>query len=106
MNWIEIYESLEAGAMENAIDAIFDGLCDLLDDDRFEECDAELAKIDLSRMEVNSLVAVLSATYMYRDKLPYRPALFQLTKEKLADQYGEDILFGLEGTERTQRSLH
>ncbi|MFO7561391.1 MAG: hypothetical protein R6X02_02005 [Enhygromyxa sp.] len=84
--WLaSLYELVEQGSIDEAIDLLFDHVNDLLFDDRADECDELLQAIDLDRLDTNLLVSLLSVTLPARAVLPSRPALVERVDRRLTE---------------------
>lgn len=85
------------GRVDDAIDIIYDGIDELLHNERFSECDSILEKIDVDVYSLDIILSLLTATLPVRSKLPSRKKLLKDIETKLRNtgQYKESILSGL-----------
>jgi len=92
-----VYDLCDAGKDDAAIDSIFDYVDDLLCEGSFDAVDDALRRIELDRLSTAAMIGFLSITLAARPKLPYRSALCQAIRDKLADDpQVDELLNGLE----------
>ncbi len=85
-SWIEdVYSLVKREEIDPAIDLLFEKIDDLLVDGHFTACDDILRAIDVSRLDTNLLVAVLSITVAAREHLPYRVRWLERATQRLME---------------------
>jgi hypothetical protein len=89
--WIDRAIELEGqGKREESLDAIFDGLDELLLNGKFEQCAAILSLLPVQRLSNAQLLTVLTASLPARNKLSTREALVDRVKALLKAR-GADV---------------
>lgn len=67
-----IYALCAAGDPDSALDIVFDEIDDLVDAKRLGDVDQLLDEVDISRMDVPTMLGFLSTTVLVKDELPSR----------------------------------
>lgn len=86
----DIYRLIREQHIDEAVDVLFKYVDDLLTANKFKECDDFLKEVDLKRLDVNLIVALLSVTRAAKETLLYRTEflihagarLFELAPER------------------------
>jgi hypothetical protein len=82
--WLaQVYSYVKVGGIDDALDLICGHFDAVFDAGKFEDCDAELRSVDVTRLEENTLVGFLSFTLPAADKLPSRKDLFDRIEMQL-----------------------
>jgi hypothetical protein len=99
MIYDQLYALVEGEYIDAAIDLLFEVVDDWFLARQFEQCDRFLADLDITRLDTNLLVGVLSITYAAKDKLQERAALVPQVRarlEQLAPGRADRLMEGLE----------
>jgi hypothetical protein len=72
-----IYELVEEGNTEAALDLLFKTIDSWLCAGKFDECNTFLRLVDIERLNVTLMVGVLATTLSAKNKLPDRVALVE-----------------------------
>jgi hypothetical protein len=82
---IDIYILVVLDRSDEAIDVLFREVDGMLLAGEFERCDQFLQIVDLSRLDTELIVGVLSVTLKASDKLPSRAEFFRRVSERFRD---------------------
>lgn len=97
--WLEtLYALVARDKPDKAVELLFEQVDDQMIEGRFAECDDLLQIIDLDRLDLNLIIAVLSITLAPKDSLPSRPAFVQKASaevQKRAPTRANRLLQGL-----------
>lgn len=80
MSWVDDLYTLP---LDDGIDLLFDHVDRLLTEGDFEGCDAVLRSLDISRLSIEILVAMCSATRAASDQLVGRPQVLEKIREEI-----------------------
>ena len=94
-----LYTLAEQGEVDKATDLLFDTIDDLLLAKEFTRVGALLAEVDLGRLDVPLLVALLAVTSLASERLPGRPDLVNRTRQRLQTLAPERVHLLLRGLE-------
>lgn len=84
--WLDtVYSLVARGKPDDAIDVLFDRVDDLLIAGEFPRCNDLLHAVDLARLDIDLLVALLSITLRAAPHLPDRPWLVQRVEKRLRE---------------------
>lgn len=82
--WLEaIYEAVANEQLYKAGEILFDHMDDLYDDGEFATCDQIIEEVDLSRLDSNLVVSLLSITRPAKDQLRNRVRLLERCRVRL-----------------------
>lgn len=99
MEFIERAIRLTAeGKTDAALDIIYDNICGMLDEGKYEEVDLILETVDVKRLSVDIFLGLLTTTLITKTKLKSRDSFFSRV-EQIARNRGEwedGLLLGLE----------
>jgi len=71
--------------MEEVTHFIIEKIDTMFLENRFDECNELLQKIDLKKLEQKTIITILALTYVAKDKLPYRQKFCHECKNRLLE---------------------
>ena len=96
----EVYQHCEAGRADDALDAIFDEVDELLDTGDTERLSLLLDTVDLTRLDIPAMLGFLSTTISIRLSLPSRKSYLEKVRNMISRSRSQEetaqLLHGLE----------
>jgi len=91
--WLEdVYSLFETNKMRKAIDVVFDNIDNLCCEQRFEEIDEILSKVDLDRLDENLIVAFLTISFGAKNYIKQRASFYEKAEFKLLEAKDPDVV--------------
>jgi hypothetical protein len=95
--WLQtVYQRIEQGDAEEAVDILYDCIDDLALNDQFDDIDELFTRIDLTKMNTEAILAVLTITLAGTKILKGRTAFCEQARTRLQELgHTEDTLASL-----------